>query len=443
MSQPLRPTDGDGSEPGFRTGLNPISAHLPPSYGYDRSYWFACGAHAALMTSMSVLFRYADFIACLVGPGGHVEGHLGWIVGVGMVGALVMRGVQGVAIDRYGPRRIWLVSLLLLVASLVGHLAIRQVDTPPIYLLRMLMMTGLAGAFGSAITFISLRAPLARMPEMIGVMGSSGFLGWVLGPILGDVLFSHGPPNHAQVARMFLLAAGAVVISLALAAVASRREVRPVAEPRPSLISLIRAYHPGPILLVAIAMGMGVGLPHTFLRAYTAYLHIDRITTFFVVYAITAFAVRILTRRFPEVIGIRAMNLLGLAAMAGSMLLFLPVTREWMLAWPAMAGGTAHGLLFPAVVGGGSGMFPREFRGTGTVLMLAMFDVGSLFGQPSAGSIIEAARYCGLPPYTALFLVVAAVLTAVAGWYALATRRPATPPGLRPIGGGNGRAERD
>jgi hypothetical protein len=58
--------------------------------------------------------------------------------------------------------------------------------------------------------------------------------------------------------------------------------------------------------------------------------------------------------------------------------------------------------------------------------MLAMFDVGSMIGQPSVGSIIETARHCGLPPYATMFLVVAAAMVVVAVWYAWATRRTET-----------------
>jgi len=423
VSENQEPTSATPSnEPTVICGADTFS--LPPkrpTLTYDASFWFACLAHAALMLSMSVLFRYADFIAYLVGPDGHVEGHLGWIVGVGMVGALVMRGVQGYTIDHYGPRLVWLASLVLLIASLLGHLAVARVDAPPIYLLRILVMTGTAGAFGAAITFISLRAPTARMPEMIGVMGSSGFFGWLLGPVLGDVLLAGSPPNQDQVTRMFLMAAAATVAALVFAALATRKSVRPAPQPRPSLFTLLKRYHPGVILLVGIAMGFGVGLPHTFLRAYTAHIGVDQIKTFFVVYAIVAFAVRISTRRFPEMIGIRAMNLLGLAALSASMLLYLAVDNEWMLALPAIAGGVGHGLLFPAVVGGGSGVFPRQFRGTGTILMLGMFDVGGLIGQPMAGSLVETARNWNLPPYPTMFVTVAAVMCLTAAIYACVT----------------------
>jgi hypothetical protein len=50
-------------------------------------------------------------------------------------------------------------------------------------------------------------------------------------------------------------------------------------------------------------------------------------------------------------------------------------------------------------------------------LMLAMFDVGNLIGQPSMGGLIELARHLGLPPYGILFTAVSLTLVVVGGIY--------------------------
>src|SRR5690606_39334128 len=64
---------------------------------------------------------------------------------------------------------------------------------------------------------ISRRAPPERMAELIGTLGTSGFVGMILGPIFGDLLFAHIDdlsPELAHVAAgqavqwMFILAAG-------------------------------------------------------------------------------------------------------------------------------------------------------------------------------------------------------------------------------------------
>jgi hypothetical protein len=176
--------------------------------------------------------------------------------------------------------------------------------------------------------------------------------------------------------------------------------------------------------LVAFAMGAGVTLPHVFLRAYTAELNIPSIRTFFLIYAAMAFTFRITTRKMSETHGVRAMVVLGLSLLAASMVAHLAVFHEWLLALPAILGGMAHALLFPAVVGGGSTTFPRRYRGLGTTLMLAMFDLGSLFGQPFVGGLLEGSRRLGLPPYPAMFLTLAVGLVAVAATFYAATLKP-------------------
>jgi MFS family permease len=251
------------------------------------------------------------------------------------------------------------------------------------------------------------------MAEMIGMLGTSGFVGMSLGPILGDLLLDVPHLSRVHVDRMFLVAAAMCVVSLLFAALATRRERTYRARRHPPLIYLVRRYHPGTILLVGMAMGLGLGLPHTFLRTYTAQLNIGRMKVFFLVYAAAAFMVRVGTRRLADRWGVRPAIHLGLNALAATMVLFLAVRSEWMLAIPAVTGGGAHALLFPAVVAGTNTRFPRRYRGLATSLIMAMFDLGNLIGPPVVGGIIDLAKPLGLPPYGTMFLSVAAAMVAV------------------------------
>ena len=352
---------------------------------YGSEFWLAYLANTTLMMAVSVLFRYADFVSFLGGS----ELQLGMIVGVGMVGALMMRVFLGVGIDRYGPRRVWLVSLALLACSLYAHVWVDRLDSVGIYALRMLYMVSLAGAFGASITYISLRSPTDRMAEMIGMLGSSGFVGLALGPIVGDLILTVPEITRDHVDRMFLFGAAMGIASFALAALATRHQVTPARRKQPPLWRVLRRYHPGTVLIVGIAMGVGIGLPHTFLRTYAAHLDIKRIQLFFLVYAIVAFVVRIGSRRLLTHWGNRRCILIGLSSLATSMLCFLLVRNEWLLAIPAIAGGFAHAFLFPSVVASGNVSFPVRYRGLATTVTLAMFDIGNLFGQPVIGAILE------------------------------------------------------
>lgn len=372
---------------------------------FGTSFWLAYAGNTSLAITVSLLFRYSDFVHVLGGS----ELQLGWIVGAGAVGSLLMRLAQGVGIDRYGPRTIWLGSLLLVIVTLLAHLLIDRVDRPGIYLVRMAYHTGIAGAFGASITYISLRASIVRMAERIGMLGSSGFLGMIVGTQLGDWLCRAPELERWHLDRLFLVAAGLATCALGFACAATRDEVRPISRRRVPIWWLIRRYQPGALLLMAVMTGVGVGLPGTFVRPFCSALGIPTIGVFFGIYAVTAFITRVAARRLPERIGIPATILLGMASLVASMFLYLGVHRAWQLVLPGMAAGAAHALLFPPIVAGGSRTFPIRYRGLGTTLVLSMFDLGNLVGMPLAGSIIYVAHRAGLAPYGVMYVSIAAL----------------------------------
>lgn len=372
-----------------------------------------------VMVAIAVLYRYADFVTYLGGS----ELHLGWIVGLGMVGSLLMRIFLGSAIDRYGCRLMWLGGLVLLVASCFGHLLITRHDGPAIYLLRFAYCSAMAAIFGGSMTFISGRAPVVRMAEMLGMLGTSGFLGMVLGAQLGDLLV-HGPIHERwQVDRLFWVSGLIGLSALATAWWATWGCRPPVQRKRPPMLWLLRRYFPGTILLVSLAMGFGYGLPQTFLRTYAADLKIPRIGLFFAMYAVTAVVTRILTRRWPERFGLQPMIRVGLVMMVAGQVLFLLVHSEWQLLIPGLCFGISHAILFPTAVAEACGTFPARYRGLATMLILAAYDLGVLIGSPVAGVILHTANALHLPSYPVMYLTVASLLASVGMTYVLTHRK--------------------
>ncbi|HEX3724732.1 MAG TPA: MFS transporter [Pirellulales bacterium] len=394
-------------------------AGSPEPLVYGRAFWCAYISNTALMMAISLLYRYADFVLYLGGD----EWTVGLIVGVGMVGSLVMRFFQGFGIDHFGPRRIWLASMAGFVAALLGHLWLVSATSPAIFLLRVLYSTSVAGAFGASITSVSRSLPLARMAEVIGTLGTSGFIAMALGPQLGDILCGHENITRRDLDMMFYVAAALGALSLVCAELATRGQTTPRRRRRPHLTWLLRRYHPGRVLVVGIVMGVGFVLPTTFLPIYTKQLDLPRTGPFFVVYAITAFLARIGTRRLPHVLGVRPMIFLGLASLLMSLLCYLPVETEWGLALPAVFAGISHAVLFPSVTAQGSFAFPNRYRGLGTTVMLAMLDVGTLFGAPLIGGLLDYSKHVGLPPYPVTFLVLGILVAAAGTYYACGNRR--------------------
>ncbi len=389
---------------------------VPLTYG--RSFWLAYVSNSLLTVAIALLYRYADFVTLL----GGTEFHLGWIVGVGMIGSLLMRLALGNYIDRYGTKYIWLGCTVLFVVVCFAHLAVTRHTGVAIYLLRILLCCAMAGIYGASMTFISTRGPSERMGELVGMLGTAGFLGIVAGTLLGDYLLGSVKVDPTQVAWMFIAAGLLGVLSFPFAWLAVWSEPRPKTVATQSLWSLFRRHRPGMVLVVGVAMGLGLGLPQTFLRTYAADLEIPRIGLFFLVYCVAAIITRVVTRRWPERFGTRRIILLGLGGMAVSLVLFLPVHAEWLLMVPAVTFGCSHAILFPSVVAAGGLAFPARHRGLATVLVLASADLGQLVGAPTAGAVLHYSETAGLPPYPTMFLLMAGLLASVGLWYAALTR---------------------
>jgi MFS family permease len=167
-------------------------------------------------------------------------------------------------------------------------------------------------------------------------------------------------------------------------------------------------------------MGIALGIPATFLRPFAAELNINRLAPFFSVYAVTAIATRLATRRVIDEMGVRTSVIVGIAGIAAAMFSYLLVTVEWQLVIPAALTGAGQAILYPAVVAGGSAAFPERYRGLGTTFMLGAIDLGTLAGAPLVGGIVERAKQVGLPGYPTMFLFVAGLLIAAGIAFALA-----------------------
>ncbi len=390
----------------------------PPQKLYDTVFFCTYFANVFMLTSFSLLFRFADFVESLGGD----EWHLGWIVGLGTVGAIIFRLVQGAAIDRFGAIVVWVLSLAGLIVSILLHVGVTNVNGWEVYAIRFLMNLCVAGVFGSWLSFVTLRVPEYKVAEVIGVVGSSGFVGMAMGPVIGDWIFGTGLDLDVQVDQMFYIAAGLIGASMLCAVAAGIGEARHphtdnhMGQSRssrphpPGMRQLLQKYHPGFLLVVAIVMGLTISLPGTFLRPFAQQQGVENIKLFFLVYNIVAFVSRLTFRRAPEYLGIRNTILLGLFFMALSMLLYLAVDSAGSLLYPAVAGGLAHSFLFPSVVAGGTAFFPRENRGLATSLILAMYDTGQLIGAPLVGISLTSARYLELPDYPLTFMIVCVLI---------------------------------
>lgn len=396
------------------TSLSGDSAETEPPL-YTRVFWLSYLANALGVMANALTFRFADFISSLGGK----EFHSGWIVSTGVILAIVARFGLGQLLDRWGARPIWLGSTILFIISCVLF-ACEATLSWPLFVFRVLFSVGLAGMFSSSIVHIQNLAPPHRRTEIIGSLGSSGFIGMIAGPLVGDQIFRSLPTGPARYSIMFLSSAVLGLIYFCLVWIITLGERHQSQGESVSAHRLIIRYWPGPIAIVSMMMGLGFTVISVFLTRFATYLGLANISTFFIGYAVAAFTFRLGTRNWTETLGRHRMVLIGLSGIGLGQLIFLLVRSEWHLLFPALMCGFGHALLFPAVVSLGSGKFPPNYRGTGTTMILGFTELGTVVMGPILGAILDAYDGRGFPQ---MFLTTGGIILSVSVYYWLTAAR--------------------
>ena len=360
-----------------------LESHQKPLSGvYGRTFWLAYLANSALVMANALTFRFAELVHFL----GGTESVVGDIVALGTLVAVAVRLSVSHVLDDYGTRRLWpICSLLFIVgcAMFVGATHALWL----LYVARVAYFVGLTGMFACSMTHIQNHVPPDRRTEIIGNLGSSGFVGMILGSNLGDwILYAVTEPRT----QFLILFGGAGLIGLFYLVVVLVLTHGDTMEPRtasPSACRLMLRFWPGTVVLAAMTMGLGVTATQTFLTRFATSQKIEGIGLFFTGYAISAFVFRLLVQNWSRTIGRHWMLVRGLIGHTVGHFLLAHVTEGWQFILPSIVCGFGHALLFPAVVSLGSGAFPRECRGAGTAIILGFTDFGSLVYSPILGRI--------------------------------------------------------
>ena len=382
---------------------------------YTAAFWIAYVANVAVVAANSLTFRFAELVDFLGGK----EQVAGLIVGVATFAALLSRLGLGQALDRYGVRRLWIAaSLTFLVGG--GLLTfVHRLDWT-LYAARGVFAIGVAGMITCSTVHIQNLVPPHRRTEVIGSLGSSGFIGMICGAVIGDVVFAYfGGAMRYSVLFGIATLIGCAYLVLVLLLTRGQRHARPAETP--ALHLLVRRYWPGNVMLVAFAMGTMLAVTTVFLTRFATHRGLAGLGPFFGAYSVSAFTFRLVSRHWSHTVGRHRMILLGLGGHCVAMLLLPFVHREWHFIVPALLGGFGHALLFPAVVSLGSEPFPLAYRGTATTLVLGFFEVGLFVSAPLLGWVIDAFE----AGFTQMFLCAAVVAAGVAVIYQLTSaRRP-------------------
>ena len=388
---------------------------------------FSYIANLALVTANATTFVFADWVAWLATNqtfGGDYREELpGRVVQYGILAAISARLFLGQSIDRFGVRRVWLVMSRLALAGAVIFASLRSV-TPLLPAGRILFATGLAGMFTCSTFDIQSCVAEHRRTEFIALLGSSGFVGMILGTQLADLLryFARGDQ-----ALFFPTVFGCVIALFCSYIVCVLIITRGISVPdhpstRPSLIRLTRDYWPGMITVVSMMMGVIFTVPSLYLIRFNQHEHFGGIAVYWTTYALMAFAFRVKTAALSQKVGRHRLVFVGLMAQGLGLWALVPATAWWHLLISATVCGFGHAFLFPSIVSLGSGTFPARYRGSGINLTLGCLDLGAGLSAPLMGRIIDMEQFGGAG-FRQMFFCAGAMPIAVAVVWFLAHRR--------------------
>lgn len=383
---------------------------------YNRIFWWAYVANLLLVSANAMTFRFAELINLL----GGTEQLAGMVVAIGVVNALIARLFLGQWMDRFGVRPLWMITSVTMIIGILMMVSIPSLGLS-MYMGRALFIFGIGGMFACSITHIQNQVPSHRRTEVIGSLGSSGFLGMIVGSQLGDLILTNTSDTILRYWILFGTAAFFAFLYLMIVYWLTKKDVHIPQHDTPSAFPLLIKYWPGSVMLVAMMMGMGFTSTTVFLTRYATSMGLRGVGTYFTAYAVTAFFIRVMTRHTSKIYGRHRMIILGLAAHVIGHFWLCFITQEWHFIMPAMCSGFAHALLFPCVVSLGTETFPVSYRGTGTTLLLCFVDLGGLLSAPLLGSIID---YAG---FATMFTTTAVSFFVVTIFYALRTGKKIDP----------------
>ncbi len=386
---------------------------------YDRNFLLAFVSQTCFVCANTLMAHYARWIEFLGGDLGQV----GLIMGAGAFLGLILRPWMAQWINRLGARAMWGIGYGVFAASSLTNLWLYEIG-PLIYVLRSSLVLGVAIVFASGLTYITQTTPEHRRTEAIGIFGIGGFLGMLIGPLLGDLFLLER--ERSNFVLLFSIAAMANLLpALGLPFLRSVASDGPKSSVR--LAEFLRTtwrYWPGMILMVDLAFGICMSAPFIFVASFIdqASLRIEGVSViglFFFFYAGSGIIVRVSSRRLPDRIGARKVLLVGMCFMSLGMLFFglVDAARSWMIVVPAMFAGTGHGLMFHTMTSLTLQSFPSKVRGTGSALALMMLDLGMIAGAPLLGLIGE--RY----GFAAMFASIGGFLFVTAIGYAASSLR--------------------
>jgi len=291
--------------------------------------------------------------------------------------------IAGMLVDRHGRRPFLIGGALLMATATLGFLGVHEVG-PLIYALRIVQGIAFSFAFAAGGALAVDESPPERLAQGVAVFGVSFLAMNAIAPAVVEVVASKAGWEPA-----FALA----TVGALLCAVLALRIREPVRHRAPTTSSPFILLRRSPRVYVVIGLiGLALASLFAFHQPYALSLGIDRVSDFFIAYAVTAVVLRAGFGHVFDAIGHRRVVRLALVPYA---LVLLACSRLDLLGLAPLGVGMgfAHGTVYPAWNAVALTHADATQRGSVMAGFQAAFNAGFGIGAFLLGMLADAAGY--------------------------------------------------
>jgi len=299
---------------------------------------------------------------------------VGWVTLVHGATIVAVLPLLGVAVDRFGRRRFLTAGALVMALASAGYALVGEVG-PLLITLRMVQALGFSMVFAAGGALAVDLAPPGRLGQAIGLYGLSFLTMNAVATASAERLAERAGWNAA-----FAAAAGGALLCAALSLRISEPERAPDTDGNGrGLLSV--ASRPATLrcLLIVAVVGSAMISVFTFYQLYAAELGIERVSGFFIGYAVTAVVMRGLLGHWMDRLGNHRAALFALACYGPAVL-----ATRWLdvlgLTQLGVGLGLAHSVFYPAFNAVAVTTVRPSERGKLMALFQAAFQLGTSAG---------------------------------------------------------------
>lgn len=369
---------------------------------FSRDFVLSLAGYFFLYMSISLFYIYPLFFKGLPVS----QGRVGMIMGITSITAIAVRPFFGRLIDRRGGKKISLLGLGLMAASVPLFHMVHDAGLLPLAL-RALTGVGWGISMTATIALCSDLAPVQKMAQSIGIVGAAGLVANAFGPLLGEELI-----NRWGFGALFNVSLGFLLLSLGCMA-AARETIRCEGDRPARGARLLKVVSLGPLVL----MGM-MTVSHGAVRSSVLYfialfgksIGLPRVGPFFLVFSGAAILTRLWIGDISDRIGRKQVIFPAALIIAFNLLVISQVRSFPLFLLSGFIAGFGQGLIFPALSTYIIDSLGMANKGLALSYYLSLFDVGMALGAPLFGWVSDLGGYRTMYIAAGAFIFAASVL---------------------------------